>query len=179
MTSRESQERDVERYGEEVARHMHDEHVGIAQGTFGAGLDSHDIVGTHSSKGATMTTMPVDHGPRWAIAKTISDGGGTFYADTLTDAYLTVGYVVGVGGAVIDLATGITPEDFGRTAQRVAQEFDTTYVGTWVDGGKLYIDAVVVIADAGRAFDLALAKGQEAIYDVANGIVLPVKGMHE
>jgi hypothetical protein len=105
-----------------------------------------------------------------ALANTVSDGGGTFYADTLLPAGLRQGFAVGIGGAILD-PRFVDADSLATTAKRVGQEFISTYVGTWLDENILYVDAVEVLAPDRLHDALALArdKGQKAIFDFSTG----------
>jgi hypothetical protein len=101
-----------------------------------------------------------------ALAATVQDGGGTFYADTLLPCNPPTGFAVGLGGAVLD-ARFVTTDTLKETAKRVGQEWAATLIGTWLDGNTLYVDAVRIFA-ADRKAD-AITEGikgnQLAIYD--------------
>ena len=105
-----------------------------------------------------------------AMAYTVDRGGGTFHAETCIPFEPIAGYAVAVGGVILDPA--ITGSFRFRNAwKHVASEFMTLFVGTWLDGDNLYVDAVRYFGPEWR--DEAIALGREhnqlAIYDFAAG----------
>ncbi len=103
------------------------------------------------------------------IARTINQGGGTFYPNG--DPFQPdSGYAVGIGGIILDPAT--TGAFVLRNAfRKVHRTFGGSLVGTWLDHDKLYVDAVMYFCAQDR--DLAIAEGyahdQEAIFDFEVG----------
>lgn len=105
-----------------------------------------------------------------ALARTVNDGGSTFEGRTMLPFTPGVGFSVGIGGAILP-ATTVTGEALAWLARRIAQEYETTYVGTWLNEGKVYVDAVRYFGAHGREDAIACARehGQLAIYDFAAG----------
>ena len=100
------------------------------------------------------------------IATTAMYGGGTFEGRTLLRFNPDSGFAVGIGGITID-ARQATVEAIAWLAPRVAGEYMTPYVGTWLQGDVLHIDAVRYFG-ADRYLDAIAegeAAGQQAIYD--------------
>lgn len=105
---------------------------------------------------------------------TVHHGGGTFQHKT---------------GAVVDLQARygsgylVSVEEYGDTpllprvtlSDRIARLWPrhigphVQYVGTWVDGGKVYVDGSTVIPDLRIALALARKHGQRAIYNITTG----------
>lgn len=102
------------------------------------------------------------------LAATVESGGCTFDARNLLAFAPATGYAVGVGGARLP-AGDVTAEVIANTAYRVAQEFDSTYAGTWLDEGFVYIDAIRYFGSERRGDALACGRlyGQKAIFDFA------------
>lgn len=99
------------------------------------------------------------------VADLVQNAGGT-YERNLLPFTPKVGFAVGIGGVNIPEAEA-TPEALAWLLPRVAGEHGTSFVGTWADGGRVYIDAVEYYgADrmlAARA--RGVERGQIAIYD--------------
>jgi hypothetical protein len=115
--------------------------------------------------------------PDRALAQTLLDGGGTFDARTLDR--ITDG-AWAVGGSL----TGHTLETRESRELDLAVAFayivDTlredgaTIIGTWVDDGVLYVDAIDLITDTDEAIRLARSRGEKAIYHLTDKITLEV-----
>lgn len=112
---------------------------------------------------------------------TVTNGGGTFRRDTLEPFTPPDGYAV--GSAVGDGAVITDPHQLARTVRRVGEEFESTYVGTWVrDDGNVVVDPITYVRDAAgddvlalpRALTLARRTHQEAIYSFAQKAVIEV-----
>lgn len=118
------------------------------------------------------------------------DGGATFDLSTLRPATETDGYFVGGAdnwNGVQIPAVVIPLEEFD--AKRMAAELATVYaerltvsqiaadelpvgfVGVWVHEGSVYVDAVdhVTADHFYYAYELAAARGEHSIYDIARG----------
>ena len=83
------------------------------------------------------------------------------------------GYCVGLGGAVaLDKARPYFDQALAIVDQALADEPRTTF-GAWVDSedrNALYIEAVQVFDMEHLAMNVARARGELAIYDLANGV---------
>ena len=108
-----------------------------------------------------------------AIALTVENGGGTFHAASLIPFTPLRGFAVGVGGVILD------PEKTDglrllRTVEALADEFETLFVGTWLDGDDLYVDAVRYFGPGflPEAMLLGRQTQQQTIYDFATGDVI-------
>jgi hypothetical protein len=98
-------------------------------------------------------------------ADLVEFGGGTYEAGTLTPFVPTSGFAVGVGGFNLP-ADGVTVEQI-RFGSKVAGEYGELFVGTWLDDGTVYFDAVRYFGADRReaAIALGIAREQAAIYD--------------
>ena len=104
-----------------------------------------------------------------AIAQTVDQGGGTFYPNS--DPFTAPsGYAVGIGGISLDPAT-TGPFRLRHAFRKVHHDFGGSLVGTWLDGDKLYVDAVAWFPAGERVTAIAAARiyNQLAIYDFAAG----------
>ena len=85
------------------------------------------------------------------------------------------GYMVGgvVPSRTVDAAAGraaissVIREFYSEN--RAVLKRPGTYLGTWVDGGKVYIDISQRTGTKKRALELGRARGELAVYDVARG----------
>ena len=109
---------------------------------------------------------------------TLTDGGGTF--DTATLQPITAG-AWAVGGSMP--GTTLRPTDYRAYADLLrtfAEHYidilssGARYVGTWLDDGVLYIDAIDIIEDTDEAIRLASERGERAIYHLTDKITLEV-----
>lgn len=104
------------------------------------------------------------------MALTAENGGGTFEGKTLLPFTPDSGFAVGIGGVAIK-ADCATVETVAILMRAVPGEYMTTYVGTWLQGDVLHIDAVRYFG-ADRylaAIAEGEAAGQQAIYDFTDG----------
>lgn len=110
-----------------------------------------------------------------ALVTTVENGGGTFYADTLLPLELQRGYAVAYGGVTLDPAK-VDAETLRQWARRVSQEWDASLVGTWLEGGVLYVDAVRIFSfdRFTQAVQFGVDNGQLAIYDFESGASIPL-----
>ena len=109
---------------------------------------------------------------------TLTDGGGTFDAATL--APITDG-AWAVGGSIPGAT--LRPTDY-RSYADLFRDFaehyidilssGARYVGTWLDDGTLYIDAIDIVEDTDAAIRLAAERGERAIYHLTDKITLEV-----
>jgi len=106
--------------------------------------------------------------PDPAIAKVLADiaeqGGGTYESGTYLPFTPTDGFAVGIGGIRLPEAT-VTAAELTRWLRAVVTEYEASFVGTWRDGGLVYIDAVRYIRDLPTALDVARVFRQKAIFD--------------
>jgi len=102
------------------------------------------------------------------VADLADHGGGTYERGTLLPFTPSDGFAVAVGGIHLD-AEVVGPENAEWALRAVGGEYETSFVGTWLDDGVVYFDAVMYFA-ADRGVQ-ALAAGrfyeQKAIYDFA------------
>jgi hypothetical protein len=100
------------------------------------------------------------------IADLANNGGGTYVQRTLESLRPIAGFAVGVGGLAVPVAE-CTAEVIAFLAKGVAGEYMADYVGTWLDDGIVYIDAVNLFGADDRAKAEACGRfyGQKAIFD--------------
>lgn len=113
------------------------------------------------------------------MERTIANGGGTFDSRTRLPFTPSHGFAVGVcEGTAAKLVDVFGIEE---AVKRIAEEFLTPYVGTWVEpDGSIDIDPVRWIADPlgddalafRTAVQLGRAFGQKAIYGFAKKEVI-------
>jgi len=108
-----------------------------------------------------------------ALDATLADGGGTFDAATL-EPIANGPWAVGGGipGQVVDLDTPLWLALFD--AVLALRDAGAVTIGTWVDEGKLYVDAVDLIVDTDEAIALAAERGELAIYNLTTKVTLEV-----
>lgn len=104
------------------------------------------------------------------LADLAESGGGTYERGTLLPFRPKDGYAVGIGGTRYPASSFGADEALWLTAA-AGGEWDTAYVGTWTDGGEVFVDAVRYFgADRREAAILCgYQHGQAAIYDFAAG----------
>ncbi len=109
---------------------------------------------------------------------TLANNGGTFRRTDLQpmpgtgDALWDDGvYAVGIGGVRV-------ASNFAAIAQTLltirAKHPNAPYIGTWIDNGIAYVDAVVLLPDRESALIVARAFAQRAIYNGATGETVEV-----
>jgi hypothetical protein len=98
------------------------------------------------------------------LADLAENGGGTYNQRDLTPFSPIAGYAVAIGGAVMP-AKDVTADSIIWTCRAVAGEYMTDLVGTWLNEGSVYIDAVRHIRNRETAIRLGQEAGQLAIYD--------------
>ena len=120
-----------------------------------------------------------------AIARdTIANNGGTFQHKTGATVNHTDGYYVGVGNvATVDIDALTYPVRVAVVAGILADAWPHTlparaqYVGTWLDGDRLYVDYATHIPGTDN-LDVALAcarrHGELAVWDCKNGVSIDV-----
>lgn len=97
---------------------------------------------------------------------TLNSGGGTFRASTLDPVTPAAGYAVALvpndGGVQCDATDAAA---FMNGIGRVRADYPAAeYIGTWNDGGRVYIDPVAIVADRESALELARRLRQLAVY---------------
>lgn len=80
----------------------------------------------------------------------------------------TTGYYVGAGGTKVCTATR------EALAEVILNYPDALYYGVWSDDGLVYIDAVDHVENINVARDLAVARGELAIYSITNDVSIVV-----
>ncbi len=96
----------------------------------------------------------------------VNKGGGTYQAGSLTPFTPSYGYAVGIGGVTLPVG-GVDSESLSWAIGQVASEFRPAYIGTWLDDGVVYIDAVMYFRPERlpEALNTAYQAGQLAIFD--------------
>ncbi len=119
---------------------------------------------THDTETLNIAAAILDH--------TLEDGGGTFDTKGIEQG-LTEGYVV--GGIVDNLILPLKAQRsylihaIAKFLYRVPTIGDKKpYVGTWIDGDKIYLDLSELTMDKYKAISLANERNELAIYDAAN-----------
>lgn len=99
------------------------------------------------------------------LADLANDGGGTYESGTLLPFRPATGFAVALGGIHLP-STMLDAELLARFAKAVATEHAASYVGTWLKGGFVYIDAVKYFSafSIQQALTEAREAGQQAIY---------------
>ena len=112
-----------------------------------------------------------------ALTQTLADSGGTFDARTLDPI---AGGPWAVGGGLPGIAIPIVtpwPEPlvvaFGDAYNSLLED-GAQVIGTWIDEGTLYVDAIDLIVDTDAAIRLASERGERAIYHLTDKITLEV-----
>ncbi|MFG2228062.1 hypothetical protein [Streptomyces sp. NPDC048644] len=102
----------------------------------------------------------------------INDGGHTFSPTLPTPVD---GYMVSIAGSertfpVESFGPEVLAEYMADYAPRVANQ--GLFYGAWVDGGLVYLDLSLNVADRAEAEAMGRLESQLAIFDVANGEVI-------
>lgn len=110
------------------------------------------------------------------LQKIIKNGGATLTKD-LKDANLTYGYVVSIPNLwtrVLPLTTdeAIILNAIDEMAKVIIP--NASYVGLWVNDGKIYIDESFHYLSKGVALAVAKENHEKAIYDILEGISIPL-----
>ena len=117
------------------------------------------------------TSHHTDHAAAYALAQALmtgarEDGGAT--VDPATGHAPAGGYMVGAAGRGTVLhnldSVAIAAAWVSRTLPRLAPG---ECLGSWVDGGLVYLDVSANLANLADALDLAQRTGELAIWDVA------------
>jgi hypothetical protein len=89
------------------------------------------------------------------------------------------GFVVGTYDGSFAVVKTDDTEAFDTAIDRLltqAPRLGAGHIGTWVSEGDIYIDPVRVFANRDIAIGYAMGTGQKAIYDLANGVDIPIRG---
>lgn len=106
------------------------------------------------------------------VASTVENGGGTYDPISLDEFQPTSGYFASKTGFQVE-ADEFTPE-FMANALQTMELTPGEYIGTWVDGGTIYVDPARWFEDQDVALQFAAQNGQQAIWDVANNVAVDV-----
>lgn len=99
----------------------------------------------------------------------VARGGGTYEQGTYLPFTPRDGFAVAFRGGVKLSSRGCTMAALERWLKAVATEFEASFVGTWLDGDTVYIDAVRYIRSPREAIAFGIEQQQLAIYDFAAG----------
>lgn len=102
------------------------------------------------------------------MADLANDGGGTYQAGTFLPVTWGAGFAVATADGLAFPAEVATESMLAWAMRQVSRENPrTSYVGTWLDNGVVYIDAVRFFAEDRReaAIQAGREAGQLAIYD--------------
>lgn len=75
-------------------------------------------------------------------------------------------YVGGRSWTLVRAASNVTPDD---VAGFVSANDDASFYGMWVDGGRVYIDAVDLIYSTPEAFRIARERCELSIFNISTG----------
>lgn len=100
-------------------------------------------------------------------------GGGTLDLSTGMAATHESGYYVGGAHGMAPHLLGADMDNLNAALVTAFERFHSGmdgsgYVGVWEDGGTIYVDATEWFEDPNDALDVAQARGELAIFDVAN-----------
>lgn len=104
------------------------------------------------------------------LADLANDGGGTYQAGTFLPFTAREGFAVASPNGLKLPAELVTPSMAAWALRQVSRENPrTSFVGTWLDNGVVYFDAVTYFSAANRERAIAAGRenGQLAIYDFA------------
>lgn len=102
------------------------------------------------------------------MADLANDGGGTYQANTFLPFRPASGFAVGAVAGIALPFEVVTPSMVSWALRQVAREnASASYVGTWLDEGVVYFDAVHYFsAERERAArEAGRHNGQQAIFD--------------
>lgn len=111
---------------------------------------------------------PVAH----LLADLADHGGGTYEAGTYLPFTPRDGYAVAFIGGVKVSSRGCTLAVLERWLKAVATEHEASFVGTWLDGDMVYVDAVRYIRSRDEAIAFGIEQHQLAIWDFAAGAAI-------
>lgn len=106
---------------------------------------------------------------RVAAALTRAHGGVTLRAADLVPVEPESGYAVGGYAPSIILSASATDRDIAAAIgrMRATHRPGAAYIGTWRSGGRVYIDAVAILADRENAIAAGRERGERAVFDFA------------
>ena len=106
---------------------------------------------------------------------TLEQGGATVRIADYPEQMVmpTKGFAVGNRSEAIvsDKNSDDIKERFDTAVERLlpwAKEIDVDYLGTWVDGDLIHVEPVDVFASKDFALGVAFARGEDAIYSLAD-----------
>ena len=104
-------------------------------------------------------------------AYTVEHGGGTFDAVTGDPFIPSIGYGCGMADGTAAFQPDATA--LYETGRRVAQEFNASFFGTWIDErtGLVHVDPAAYIIGYDRAVSFAREHGQIALYNFSTKTV--------
>lgn len=110
---------------------------------------------------------------------TVSEGGATLDASSGRPAGWTTGYMVGGAVPSLTLPATLAPVHVATLADWLASVRPGAiaarqYVGSWIDGATAWFDVSDRLADRADALTLAAARGELAIWDLANAAEIRV-----
>lgn len=103
------------------------------------------------------------------LTTTLRDGGGTWSRDLLPIGRWNVWAVGGsLPGYPVpqERATEQSPAGLVGAVARLQLD-GAVFIGTWLDNGIIYVDAVSLIEDTDEAIKVASERGEPAIYNLA------------
>lgn len=114
------------------------------------------------------------------LAQVLDEGGAIVNVETEALVFPNQGYAVALNhGVVVPCASrsvrGITSDEIVEAITQVAEarsalrtsDGEIEFIGFWLDGGKLYVDPVVILSNVFEAVNLGRVEAQKAIYDFA------------
>ena len=123
-----------------------------------------------------------------AVAATFRDGGYSvnFIGNKPKTGYMVGGMTVITGKYRINKPTtrivhGATPENTKAAIKDFYKEHDAllrqpgNYLGTWMDGGKMYIDISQRVPTRAKALVLGRTRNELAVYDVRRGTSINIE----
>ncbi|AOT25452.1 hypothetical protein KIP29_gp12 [Mycobacterium phage BabyRay] len=113
---------------------------------------------------------------------TLQSGGGTYTRDIFRTPKLPYRYYVALGephAAVVEASEGASAlphlvHELRRLSDERGIWSPERALGTWVDGGKVYVDIVESIGNRTKALEVADTRGQLAIWDSVEQVSIPV-----
>jgi hypothetical protein len=98
--------------------------------------------------------------------------GSPMTIDRKGNNYTGSGYAVGGAGEEIVLSLDEPYENKIQLVARLIQRTSTQvkYFGSWIEGDKIYFEAVDIVDDYMEAFMLSVERNQKAFYDFDNQV---------